>query len=225
MVGVIPSSIRPTEYQMLALRISLFLDVYNFAIFILLLLSISDDLLSDGWKAGASGCAYTFATSNGIVTLTITAGSLIQVIEGQDLETATYVLSWSGTATGKIGSGTAAASPVTGAAVGGTNLNVEFGTGIKGKTRKGTTPTAWARRPIRDELSLCQRNTLVMPQYFRTRADHVQPNYVDFNVPIPEPMRATPSLESGTFQVSNLTDNTSISGFTFAAPATSLLGQ
>ena len=59
----------------------------------------------DRFKAGASGCTYTFATSANITTLTITAGSLIQVIEGVNLESATYTLSFSGTAQGKIGGG------------------------------------------------------------------------------------------------------------------------
>ena len=46
----------------------------------------------DRFKAGASGCTYTFATANNITTLTISAGSLIQVIEGNNLFTGTYTL-------------------------------------------------------------------------------------------------------------------------------------
>src|SRR3990172_9033570 len=64
----------------------------------------------DRFKAGASGCTYTFATSANVTTLTISAGSLQQVIEGVNLETGTYALSWSGTATGKIGAGAYSAS-------------------------------------------------------------------------------------------------------------------
>jgi len=47
----------------------------------------------DRFKAGASGCTYTFATSNNVTTLTISAGSLIQVVEGLNLYTDTYTLS------------------------------------------------------------------------------------------------------------------------------------
>ena len=39
----------------------------------------------DRFKGGASGCTYTFATSGNVTTLTISAGSLIQVIEGLNL--------------------------------------------------------------------------------------------------------------------------------------------
>lgn len=83
----------------------------------------------DGWKAGASGCTYTFATVINVTTITISAGSLIQVIEGIYLQSGTHTLSWGGTAQGKIGAGAYSASGVTGTAVGGTNLNIEFGTG------------------------------------------------------------------------------------------------
>jgi hypothetical protein len=74
----------------------------------------------DRFKGGASGCTYTFATSNNVTTLTISAGSLIQVIEGLNLESGTYVLSWSGTAQGKIGAGSFSATGVTGSITGGT---------------------------------------------------------------------------------------------------------
>jgi len=85
----------------------------------------------DRFKAGASGCTYTFATSNNVTTLTITAGSLMQVIEGINLQSGTYTLSWTGTAQGRVDSGSYAGSGLTGTAVGGTNQTVEFGTGWK----------------------------------------------------------------------------------------------
>lgn len=113
----------------------------------------------DRWKAGASGCTYTFATSGGITTITITAGSLIQVVEGINLETATYCLSWTGTAQGKIGAGSFSASPVAGAVTGGSDLSIEFGTGTlsKVKLERGSVPTPFELRPFNDELTLCRR--------------------------------------------------------------------
>jgi hypothetical protein len=113
----------------------------------------------DRWKAGASGCTYTFATSNNITTLTISAGSLIQVIEGLNLQSGTYTLSWTGTAQGKIGAGSYSATGVTGSATGGTNLNIEFGTGTISliQFEKGSTATAFDFRSIGTELILCQR--------------------------------------------------------------------
>ena len=113
----------------------------------------------DRWKAGASGCTYTFATSNNVTTIDISAGSLIQVIEGINLESGTYTLSWTGTAQGKIGAGSFGNSGITGAAVGGTNLNIEFGTGTVSLVQfeLGTVVTPFERRQFGQELALCQR--------------------------------------------------------------------
>lgn len=83
----------------------------------------------DCWKAGAAGCTYTFSTVEGITTITISAGSLINVLDGDNLTTGTFTLSWGGTAQGKIGAGAYSSSGVTDSVVGGANLNVEFGTG------------------------------------------------------------------------------------------------
>jgi hypothetical protein len=113
----------------------------------------------DRWKAGASGCTYTFATSNNVTTLTISSGSLIQVIEGLNLQSGTYTLSWTGTAQGKIGAGSYASSGITGLATGGTNLNIEFGVGTVSliQFEKGSTATPFDFRSIGQELVLCQR--------------------------------------------------------------------
>jgi len=83
----------------------------------------------DGFKAGASGCTYTFASSGGIVTLTIIAGTLVQVANGKYLQSGTYTLGWNGTAQARIDSGSYAASPIQGTAVAGTNQTCEWGTG------------------------------------------------------------------------------------------------
>jgi hypothetical protein len=113
----------------------------------------------DRWKAGASGCTYTFATSNNVTTLTISAGSLIQVIEDINLFTGTYVLSWTGTAQGKIGAGSFGNSGITGSVTGGSNLNIEFGTGTVSlvKFEAGTVATPFEHRLYGQELTLCQR--------------------------------------------------------------------
>jgi hypothetical protein len=113
----------------------------------------------DRWKAGASGCTYTFATSGNVTTLTISAGSLIQVIEGINLFTGTYVLSWVGTAQGKIGAGSFGNSGITGSVTGGTNLNIEFGTGTVSlvKFEAGTVATPFEHRSFGQELALCER--------------------------------------------------------------------
>lgn len=113
----------------------------------------------DMWKAGSSGCTYTFAKSAGVTTLTITAGSLQQIIEGDSLATQTYCLSWTGTAQGKIGAGSYSASGVTGAVTGGSNLTVEFNTGTLAKVQleAGSAPTPFELRSFAEEIADCQR--------------------------------------------------------------------
>ena len=118
----------------------------------------------DRFKGGASGGTYTFTQGAlGVnATITITAGSLIQVVEGCNLpEGGTYVLSWTGTAQGRLNGGSYGASgtvTVTGRTPG-TNLNVEFNTGTLGNVQleKGSTATSFDYRPYGTELALCQR--------------------------------------------------------------------
>jgi hypothetical protein len=64
----------------------------------------------DRWRVtGTAG--VTITNSGGVVTLTIPAGqTLQQVIEGANLQSGTYVLSWQGTAQGRIGAGAYGAS-------------------------------------------------------------------------------------------------------------------
>jgi len=113
----------------------------------------------DRWKGGASGCTYTFATVENVTTLTISAGSLVQVVEGLNLQSGTYTLSFNGTAQGKINGGSYSASGVTGTATGGTNMTIEFNTGTLSlvQLEKGSTATSFDYRPYGTELGLCQR--------------------------------------------------------------------
>ena len=118
----------------------------------------------DRWKAGGSGCTYTFAAAKPDTTVTITAGTLTQIIEDANIEGGTYTLSWSGTATARVYQGTTtgsyAASPlvVTGLSAG-TNTTVEFGAGTLGRVQfePGPLATPFERRPLGTESTLCQR--------------------------------------------------------------------
>ncbi len=118
----------------------------------------------DRWKAGSGGATYTFTQGSlGVnTTITITAGTLVQVIEGCNLaEGGTYVLSWTGTAQGRLNGGTYGASGtvvITGWTAG-TNLNVEFNTGTLGSVQleTGNQATSFDYRPYGTELALCQR--------------------------------------------------------------------
>jgi hypothetical protein len=126
----------------------------------------------DRWKAGSGGCNYTFAISEGKVTITIPSSkTLLQVIEGTFLQSGTYTLSWEGTAQGKIGAGSFAASPITASVTGGSNLTITFNAGTVANVQleKGSTATEFEYRPFAEELALCQRyyqksyNTNVAP--------------------------------------------------------------
>ncbi len=121
----------------------------------------------DRWKAGASGCSYTFATTANVTTITISAGSLLQVIEGLNLQSGTHTLSWTGTATAKIDAGSYSASGVTGTATGGTNMTIDFSTGTLSlvQLEEGSTATPFEHRSYGQELALCQR---YLPMFKRT---------------------------------------------------------
>ena len=177
----------------------------------------------DRWKAGASGCTYTFATSNNVTTLTISAGSLVQVVEGLNLQSGAVVLGWNGTAQGKIDAGSYGASGVTGTAVGGTNMSVEFGTGTLSlvQLETGSIRSNFEQRPYGMELALCQR------YYYRSAAQGVTLVFggVGYNrtttaaeiyVPFPVVMRSSPSaLEqtgaAGDYSILNLNTATTCS--------------
>lgn len=114
----------------------------------------------DRFKAGSSGCTYTFATSAGKTTITISAGSLVQIIEGTNIEDGkTVVLGWGGTAQGQINSGGYGASGVTATTTGGSNITVEFNTGTLELVRLkfGTIDTGYPYRSPADQLAMCKR--------------------------------------------------------------------
>lgn len=124
----------------------------------------------DRWKAGAAGCTYTFAASGNSTIITISAGSLIQVIEGVNIEGGTYAISNQGSAQARIavnGAGTSggyaaattAAPLLSATATGGLNVSVEFSTGTidRAQAEAGIYASTFDRRPLSVELALCQR--------------------------------------------------------------------
>ena len=110
----------------------------------------------DGFKAGAAGCTYSFATVANKTTITITAGELLSVVDGLDLQSGTHVLDHEGTAQVKIDAGSYAAAPVTATLTGGTNATLAFGIGtvILPQLEPGSEPSAFEYR--RDERDLCE---------------------------------------------------------------------
>ena len=119
----------------------------------------------DRWKMAASGDTYTFSTTANKTTITIPSTKVLrQIIEGLNLQTGTYCLSWEGTAQGKIGAGAYGTSGVTGAITGGVATTIEFGPGTVANVQleMGSVATPFEYRPISTELALCQRYYEVM---------------------------------------------------------------
>lgn len=169
----------------------------------------------DRWKAGASGCTYTFASSANVVTLTISAGSLQQVIEGVNLQSGTHVLTWTGTAQGKIDGGSYSASGVTGTATGGTNMTVEFNTGTLSlvQLEQGTARTAFEHRLPALEQDMCkryyQRRNYAASEYIAVLQCYSASSAYGTAVFLDVPMRIKPTVITssalGTFSLANAT--------------------
>ena len=131
----------------------------------------------DRWKAGASGCTYTFSQMVPDTTITITAGSLIQAVDAGNVYATSWWLTWTGSAQARVWQGSASGAfsagaaytdPVDGAkkrqlvaglAIG-TVANVEFQGGTLGLVQleaalPGAGSTRFERR--HGEMTLCQR--------------------------------------------------------------------
>lgn len=113
----------------------------------------------DRWKAGASGCTLTYTSSPASTVVTIAAGTLQQVVEGISFINSSYTLSWLGSATGRVNTGTYVASPITFTGAPNTNVTIEFQGGTLGQVQLqiGTQPTAWQPDPTQLTLLRCQR--------------------------------------------------------------------
>ena len=156
----------------------------------------------DRFKAGASGATYTFATTANVTTITITAGSLQQVVEGLNIQSGTHTLSWTGTAQGKIDAGSYSASGVTGTLTGGTNATVEFNTGTLTNVQleEGTTATPFEHLQYGQQLALCQRYYEYGTRNFYGSTD--SPGNIVSEETFKVVKRATPTMVYGTWSYS-----------------------
>jgi len=114
----------------------------------------------DGFKAGSSGCTYTFAESGNTTTFTNSAGTLLQIIEDVDVPGGAVVASWTGTAQARIDSGSYGDSgEVTATLSEGTQAQIEFGVGTfsKPQLELGTLPTTFEYVPYEKDLRRCER--------------------------------------------------------------------
>ena len=149
----------------------------------------------DGWKAGASGCTYTFAVTNNVTTIIISSGSLQQIIPISNLIDDTYTLSWQGTAQGKIGAGSYSSSPITAAVVADGHLTIEFGVGTLSLVQfeRGPYASPCAIRPYSVELTLAMWYFRVLGRGLLGIAANASLLVVPFNLD-PIPLRISPSF-------------------------------
>ena len=154
----------------------------------------------DRWKAGVGGCTYAFAQTLPDTTITITAGSLLQVVEACHIEGGSYTASWVGSASGRIvqsGSASAwSASPLTAAGLAsGTEVNVEFASGYLARPQfeAGSAANPFARRPIIIEQILAARYCRLVGRGAQIMA--VSSTSIDLTCEFGYPeMRASPSV-------------------------------
>lgn len=171
----------------------------------------------DRWKVTGTQ-SITFSTAANKTTVTIPAGQkLQQVIEGLNLQSGTYVLSWEGTAQGRIGAGAYGASgTVTAAITGGANTTIEFnaGTVTNVQLEPGSVATPFEHRQYGVELVLCKRywqryvDLLVGGLAIDTFARDI---YVSFALP---EMRAIPTITFSGTRTTNASSPTINRNFT-----------
>jgi hypothetical protein len=112
----------------------------------------------DRWRVVTSGQNISWTDSANVRTVTAPAGGVEQVVEGINLFSGSYVLSWTGTATATV-AGSSVANGATVTLVGGVDTTVRFsgGTFALAQLEPGTRSTPFERRSYGQELALCQR--------------------------------------------------------------------
>lgn len=140
----------------------------------------------DRWRVVTTGQSITWTDSNNVRTVTAPAGGVEQVVEGLNLLSETYTLSWTGTATATVDG-----NPVTNGGqvtlTGGTDATVRFinGTFSLAQLEPGPVATPYEVRPIGTELALCQRYYIALSCRRETTL-----TWVSF----PNTMRAVPTV-------------------------------
>lgn len=147
----------------------------------------------DRWFVTTSGQSLSWTGSGAETIFTAPAGGVSQVIEGALLETATYAISFVGTATCEV-DGVAKVSGDTVALTAGTNAIVKFSSGTFSKPQltKGASPAPFIHRSPQAELSLCQRYFVRVNDGYMMNS--TQTTVTNSIVPLPVPMRAAPTL-------------------------------
>lgn len=121
----------------------------------------------DRWKLATASDTISWSDSGGIRTVTIPSGDfLTQVIEGLNIISATYVISWVGTATCTVDT-VSKSSGDTFSLTAGSNCTVSFtnGTVSQVMVERGSTATPFEHLSYGEELQRCQRYFEVLRVY------------------------------------------------------------
>lgn len=177
----------------------------------------------DRWKMASSADTYTYTTTLNVTTITIPTGTVLQqIIEGVNIQSGTYTLSWTGTAQGKIDGGSYGNSGITGVLVGGTNTTIEFGPGTVSKVQLefGSIATLFENRPYGVELVLCQRYLPVLAGIANADSAYSSSTteariVVQFKTPTRVPPTGIVVSNVAHFQYTNASANYVASGLTF----------
>jgi len=192
----------------------------------------SGDYGFDRWKSNFTNTTLTFTSAPAGQTVTINSGGgLQQIVERANVPAGTYVLSFTGTATGRIYNSGAtppsyAASPISFTADGSANVVVEFTATGSTKTlgevklEEGTAATgfSYAGGTIATELAACQRYYFQDAVAVLNTQQAVASTTVYTVYYLPQQMRANPTLTQTGASVAS--SNTSATTYTYdATPA------
>lgn len=180
----------------------------------------------DRWKAGASGCTATFTAAPASTVITISAGTIQQVIEGANFFNSPYTLSWTGSATGRVNTGAYVASPITFTGAPNTNVTIEFQGGTLGQVllQVGSQATLWQPQPAQVEFARCQRFYQTCGSYALGVSGFTLGQTDNIGVPVmfAVTMRAAPTINfvvgSRTGSGTTLAASVTPYGFAFAQP-------
>lgn len=163
----------------------------------------SGEYCFDRWKATTAATTVTFtAAATGQAVTINSGGSLAQIIEQAELPAGDYVLSWVGTATGRVynegGSAPSyAASPVLVTLDGTTNVRVEFQASGATKTldqvklELGSVATSYSQPNVANELIACMRHFQLITGWIGN-GDNGSAISLTYQYPVQ--MRASPTL-------------------------------
>lgn len=176
----------------------------------------------DRWRAGAAGCTYTFVQTVYGNTITIVSGTLQQEVSGSNVPNANMILSWSGTAPGRLGGTGFGASPQSRMNLTpSVNVVIEFqpGTLYTPQLEVGVYVTPYQPRLESAELDLCRyyyQRVTCAATFLANGVNNLSGNTVNFY------MRAAPSatLQSDITNTNVSTtalENTTTTGARFTA--------